>query len=144
MKSLLQIFKIMEKSEYFVLIKRCFLIGKKANNDLISVIRTLLRRKQRLRGGMLTRSYRHKRCWTLRLSRFGSCPGKHQKLPKLFSADPKLTFHEIAEEMKISESSVFTLLHEHLSMREMGFKCAARFLLKDQKQQRVDDSECCL
>ena len=57
MKLLLQILKTMEKSEFCVLIKHCFLMGKilfKQTKDLISVIRTLLRRKQKLRGGMLT------------------------------------------------------------------------------------------
>ena len=56
-KLLLQIFKTMEKSEFRVLIKHYFLIGKilfKQINSLISVIRTLLRRKQWLRGEMLT------------------------------------------------------------------------------------------
>ena len=56
-KLLLQIFKTMEKSEFCMLIKHCFLMRKilfKQNNGLISVIRTLVCRKQRLRGGMLT------------------------------------------------------------------------------------------
>ena len=47
----------MEKCKFRVLIKHCFLMGKilfKQSNGLISVIRTLLSRKQRLRGSMLT------------------------------------------------------------------------------------------
>ena len=55
-KVLLEIFKTMEKSEFRVLIYHCIQMGKilfKQSNGLISVIRTLLRRKQRLRGGML-------------------------------------------------------------------------------------------
>ena len=54
---LLQIFKTIKKSEFRVLIKHCFLIGKiifKQSNGLISVIWTLLRRKQRLRSDMQT------------------------------------------------------------------------------------------
>ena len=57
MKLLLQIFKTMEKSEFRLLIKHCFLMRKilfKQINGQKSVIRTLPRRKQRLRGGMLT------------------------------------------------------------------------------------------
>ena len=56
-KLLLQIFKTIEKSEFRVLIKHCFLMGKiliKQSKRLISVIRTLLRQKRLLRGGMLT------------------------------------------------------------------------------------------
>ena len=62
------------------------------------------------------------------LPKFGSCPGKHQKLHKLVSADRKLKLHEIAEELKISEGSIFTILHEHLSMRVLCL------LTADQKQ----------
>ena len=41
-----------------------------------------------------------------------------KKLHKLALADRKLKLCEIAEELKISEGSVFTVLHEHLSMRK--------------------------
>ena len=54
---LLQIFKTMEKSEFCVLIKHCFLRGKirfKQSSSFIRVIQTLLHRKQRLTGGMMT------------------------------------------------------------------------------------------
>ena len=40
-----------------------------------------------------------------------------KKLHKQILADRKLKLREIAEELKISEGSVFTILHEHLSMR---------------------------
>ena len=46
----------MEKYEFRMFIKHCFLMAKilcKQSNGLISVIRTLFRRKQRLRGGTL-------------------------------------------------------------------------------------------
>ena len=54
---MLQNFKTMETSEFRVLIKHHFLMGKilfKQGNGLISVIRILLRRKQRLRDSRLT------------------------------------------------------------------------------------------
>ena len=57
MKVLLQIFKTVEKSEFHVLIKHCFLMEKilfKQTNGLISVIQTLLRQKQQWRDGILT------------------------------------------------------------------------------------------
>ena len=59
-----------------------------------------------------------------------------KKLHKIVLADRKLKLHEIAKEMKISEGSVFTILHEHLS------KWVPCLLTVDQKH--VDDSERCL
>ena len=72
----MQIFKAMEKSEISMLIKH--------NNDLICVIRTLLRRKQRLRGDMLTLNVvvRTQMMPNGQIPKFGSCPGKHQKTPQ--------------------------------------------------------------
>ena len=37
---------------------------------------------------------------------------KKKNLYELILADPKLKLHEIAEELKISEVSVFTILHQ--------------------------------
>ena len=51
---------------------------------------------------------------------------KHQKL---ILADRKLKLREIAEELKILEGSIFTILHEYLSMRKLCL------LTVDQKQQ---------
>ena len=69
-------------------------------------------------------------------------PGKHQKHHKFVLADSKLC--EIAEVLKISEGSVFTILHEHLSMRKLCSKWVLCLLTVDQKEQRIDDSEYCL
>ena len=67
-----------------------------------------------------------------------------QKTPKnqKNSFWPKL--REIAGEWKISEGNLFTILHEHLSVRKLYSKRVPRFLTVDQKQERVDDSEHCL
>ena len=67
-----------------------------------------------------------------------------KKLHKLILADCKLKLHEIAEELKISEGSVFTILHEHLSMRKLCSKWVLCLLTIDQKQQCMNDSEHCL
>ena len=67
-----------------------------------------------------------------------------KKLHKLVLADRKLKLCEIAVGLNISEGSVFTILHEHLSMRKLCSKWVLRLLTVDQKQQRVDDSERCL
>ena len=49
-------------------------------------------------------------------------PENTPKLHKVVLADHKLKLREIAEELKISEGSVFTILHEHLSMRKLCWK----------------------
>ena len=69
----------------------------------------------------------------LKSSKFNSCPKKHQKQHKLVLADQKLKLREIAEELKISEGSVFTILHENLSMRKLCWKWVQRLLTVDQK-----------
>ena len=71
-------------------------------------------------------------------------PKNTKKLHKFVLANCKLKLREIAEELKISESSVFTILHEYSSMRKLCSKWVHRLLTVDQKQQRVDNSECCL
>ena len=65
-----------------------------------------------------------------------------EKLHELILANCKLKFCEI-EELKISQNSVLTILHEHLSMRKLCSKWVQRLLTVDQKQ-CVDNSECCL
>ena len=62
--------------------------------------------------------------------------------PIMVLADRKLKSREIADTLKISEGSVFTILHEHLNMRKLCSKWVPHLLKVDQKQQRVDDSEC--
>ena len=46
-------------------------------------------------------------------------------------------------ELKISEGSVFTILHENLSMRKLCSKWVPRLLTVDQKQQHIKDIERC-
>ena len=68
-----------------------------------------------------------------------------RKTPKkLVLANRKLKLREIAEELKISEDSVFTILPGHLSMIKLYSKSFLLLLTVDQKQQRVDDLEHCL
>ena len=51
---------------------------------------------------------------------------------------------EITATLKISEGSVFTILHESLRMRKLFSKYVPCLLTPDQKQQRVEDSDRCL
>ena len=78
-------------------------------------------------------SYRHICCWRLRPPKFGSCLRKHPKTPQLILVDGKLKLLEIAEELKLSEGSVFTILHEHLSMRKL---CGCRICPQSIKNNR--------
>ena len=61
-------------------------------------------------------------------------PENTKKLHKFVLADRKLKLREIAEALKISEGSVFTNLHEHLSMRKLCSKWVLCLLTVDQKQ----------
>ena len=90
---------------------------------------------------LLTWSYKHNWCWIFRLPKFSNCPGKHQKTPQICLADSKLKLHEIAVELKISEGSVFAILHEHSSMKKLCTKWVQCLLTVNQK--RVDSSEYC-
>ena len=146
----MQIFKSIEKSEFQMLIKHCFLRRKKTlfkqNNGLISVIQTLLHWKQWLRGGMLTLNtvIQTQMMLNAQVAQIRQLSQKTPKPHKLILADCKLKMHEIAEELKISECSVFTILHEHLSIRKLCSKWVLHLLTVNQNQQRVEDSEHCL
>ena len=54
-----------------------------------------------------------------------------QKHHKLVLADHKLKLCEIAEQLKISEPSVFTILYELLSMRKLYSKWVPRLFTVD-------------
>ena len=62
-----------------------------------------------------------------------------KKLHKLILADCKLKLCEIAEELKISEDSVFTILHKHLSMRNLCSKSKTTMI-----KHYINDLEHCL
>ena len=61
-------------------------------------------------------------------------PENTKKLHKLILVNHKLKLHERAEELKISEGSIFTILHEHLSMRKLCSKWVPCLLTVNQKQ----------
>ena len=117
----------------------------KQSNRLISVIQTLLHRKQWLRGGMLTLNavVQTQMRLNIQVTQIRQLvPENTKKLHQLVLADCELKLHEIAEELKILEGSVFTILHEHLSMRKPCSKWVLHLLTVDQKQQCVDNTEC--
>ena len=60
-------------------------------------------------------------------------PENTKKLHKFVFGDHKLNLREIAEELRMSEGSVFTILQEHLSMRKLCSKWVPHLLTVDQK-----------
>ena len=140
----------MEKSEFHVLIKHCFLMGK----NTVQAKQWLHKcySDPALSETMVKRWYadfKHSHTYTNDAEYSGHLNlavvlENTKKLPKLVLADRKLKLHEIAEELKISEGSVFTILHEHLSMRKLYSKWVLHLLTVDQKQQRINNSECYL
>ena len=138
-----------EKSEFCVLIKHCFLMGKntvltkqwldKCHLDFAPSETTIKRwyadfKRNRTDANDAERSDHPNSAVVLENT---------QNLHKLILADLKLKLREIAEELKISEGSAFTILHEHLSMRKLCSNWVQCLLTVDQKQ-HIDDSEHCL
>ena len=68
-------------------------------------------------------------------------PENIKKIHKLVMNDRKWKVHELADIGKISDGSVFSILHEHLGMRKLCAKWVPRELTVDQKQQRIDPPE---
>ena len=60
-------------------------------------------------------------------------PENIKKVHKLVISDRKLKLREIAETVKISEGSVFTIMHEHLTMRKLFSKWVPRLLTSRSK-----------
>ena len=144
-----QIFKTMEKSEFRVLIKHCFLTRK--NTVQIKQWLDKCYSDSVPSETIVKRWYADFKCKRTDMNdaehsgflNSAVVPENTKKLLKLILADRKLKLCEIAEELKISEGNVFAILHEHLSMRKPRSKCVPCLLTINQKQ-CVNDSEHCL
>ncbi|XP_018349932.1 PREDICTED: histone-lysine N-methyltransferase SETMAR-like [Trachymyrmex septentrionalis] len=140
----------MEKKEFRVLIKHCFLMGK----NTVEAKQWLDKHYGTSAPGKSTiidwyADFKRGRTDTDDAHRSGRpneavVPEKIKQVHKLVLSDRKLKLDDIADIVKISKGSVFTILHDHLSMRKLCSKWVPRLLTVDQKQQRVDDSESCL
>ena len=71
-------------------------------------------------------------------------PKNIKEIHKMVLADRKLKSYKIADTLKISEGSVFTILHEYLSMRKLCSKWVPRLLTVNQKQKGAENLERCL
>ena len=118
----------------------------KQNSCLISVIRTLLYRKQRSRGGMLTLNVVVLTHDAERSGRTNSAvvPENTKNLHKLVLADRKLKLCEIAEQLKILEDSVFAIFALTFVNEKAVLKVGTAFAHSRSKTRRVDNSEHCL
>ena len=118
----MQIFKTLEKSEYHVLIKHCFLMRKntvqakqwldKCYSDSAPLKTTFKRWHADFKCARTD-------------TNDAECLGHPNSAvvpenpKKLVLANRKLKLCEVGDELKISEGSLFTILHEHLSMRKL-------------------------
>ena len=140
----------MDKNEFRVLIKHCYLMGKntvqaqqwleKCYPDCAPSKTTICRWYADFKRGCTDtndaeRSGRPNEAVT---------PENIKKVLKIVMDDRKLKVREIAKIVNISTRSVSTILNEKLGMKKVFSKWVPRLLTMEQKQQRVDDSESCL
>jgi len=138
----------MEKTEFCVLIKHCFLMGK----NIAQAQQWLEKRYKKSAPSKTTicrwfAEFKRGRTDTNDAERFGRpneavTPENIKKIHKIVLDDRKVKLRELADIVKISMERVGYILHEHL--RKLCSKWVPRLLTVDQKQQRVDDSERCL
>lgn len=132
----------MEKTEFRVLIKHCFLMGKntvqakqwidKCYPDSCPSKATICRwfaefKRGRTDTNDAERSGRPVEAVT---------PENVSEVTKIIMKDRKVKLREIAEMTQISYGSVFTILHEKLSMKKVFSKWVPRLLSMEQKQQQ--------
>lgn len=139
----------MDKKEFRVLIKHCFLTGKNSVETVNWLLKhyanapaksTIYKWHSHFKQGHTTtddaeRSGRPKTSLV---------PESIKRVHKLILQDRKLKLREVSAIVKISGGSVHTILHENLCLTKLFSKWVPRVLTVDQKQQRVDDSERCL
>lgn len=140
----------MEKEEFRVLIKHCFLMGKTAKDAKIWLD---LRYPDSAPGNSTVKDWYAKFKRGEMSTKDGERSGRPnevvtaeniRKIHKIILNNRRVKLIEIAETLKISKERVGHIVHEYLGMRKLCAKWVPRLLTVDQKQQRVDDSEQCL
>ena len=129
----------MDKKEFRVLIKHCFLMRKNA----IEAKQWFDKRYGDSASGKSTiidwyAEFQHGHTNTDDAERSGRpksalIPVNITKVQKIVLGHRKLKLREIADTLKISEGSVSTILHESLGMCKLLSKWVLRFLTLDQK-----------
>ena len=129
----------MDKKEFRALIKHCFLMGK----NTLEAKQWLDKRYEDSAPEKSTiidwyAEFKRGRTNTVYAERSGRpksavVPENITKVHKIVLGDRKLKLREIAEILKISEGSVFTILHESMGMRKFFSPWVPRLLIPDQK-----------
>lgn len=140
----------MEKSEFRVLIKHCFLMGKntiQTKQWLDKCYEESSPSRQMVQKWI--GEFKHGRTSTNDSERSGrpkevTIPKYIKQIHKMVLNDRRLKVREIADSLNMSEERARYILHEHLQMKKLAAKWVPRFLTVDQKQHRVDDCERCL
>ena len=140
----------MEKSEFRVLIKHCFLMGKntveaqqwleKCYPDSFPSKSTICRWYAEFKRGRTDTNDAERSGRPLE----AVVPENVSEVLKIVMNNRKVKVRDIAEMTQISSGSVFTILHKKLSLKKVFSKWVPRLLSMEQKQQRIDDSESCL
>lgn len=133
----------MEKSEFRVLIKHCFLMGKntvEAKQWLDKCYGTSAPANSTVKYWFA--EFRRDRTTTTDAPRSGRpneavTPENIKKIREIVLADRKVKLNEIAKTIGISKERVGHIIHECLHMRKLCARWVPRFLTIDQKDQRV-------
>jgi len=136
----------MEKQEYRILIKHCFLMGKTSEQSL-----QWLQKCYPISAPSRTTVYR----WfsEFKMGRTSTEDAPRSGRPKeatnaeivkqvhrIVLSDRKVKLRELAEAVGISKERAGYILHDLLKMKKLSVRWVPRLLTVDQKQQRVDDS----
>ena len=137
----------MDEKEFRVLIKHCFLMGK----NTVEAKQWLYKRYGDSAPGKSTiidryAEFKRGRTNTDDAERSGRpksavIPENITKVYKIVLDDRKLKLCEIVDTLTISEGNIFTILHKFLGIRKLFSEWMPRLLTRDQKQQRVEDSQ---
>ncbi|KAF7282049.1 hypothetical protein GWI33_003329 [Rhynchophorus ferrugineus] len=140
----------MDKKEFRVLIKYCFLNGKntvEAKTWLDAEFLDTTPAKSTIKDWYA--KFRHGEMRIEDGERSGRpkevvADENINKTQKMILNHSKLKLNEIADTLKISTERVHHIIHEYLCMRKPCARTVARELTFDQKQRQVDVSEQCL
>lgn len=149
-QSIFVFFFNMEKSEFRVLIKHCFLMGKntiKTKEWLDKCYGESAPSRQMVEKWI--GEFKRGRTSTDDAERSGrpkevTTPENIKEIHKMILNDRRLKVREIADSLKISDERVRNILKEHLHVKKLIAKWVPRLLTVDQKLKRVECSEQCL
>ena len=135
----------MEKNEFRVLIKHCFLMGK----NTVQAQQWLEKCYSKSTICRWYSDFKRGRIDTSDAERSGRpieavISENIKQVLKIVMDDRKIKVREISEMVNISTGSAFTILRENLGMKKVFSKWVPRLLTMEQKQQRMNDSESCL